>query len=101
MRMPARRIALEVLLLASAVLYPSADALAGPASSRPLDGPSALIAAVNDLRAARGLAPYTVSSILMGTAQGQADYMASTGTVTHQGPGGISVTQRLLAAGYP
>jgi LysM repeat protein len=37
----------------------------------------------------------------MGTAQGQADFMASTGTVTHSGPGGISLTQRLLNAGYP
>ena len=37
----------------------------------------------------------------MGTAQGQADYMASTGTITHTGAGGVSVTQRLLAAGYP
>jgi LysM repeat protein len=60
-----------------------------------------LIAAVNDLRASYGLPPYTVSSILMGTAQGQADFMASTGTVTHSGPGGISLTQRLLNAGYP
>jgi len=37
----------------------------------------------------------------MGTAQAQADYMASTGSTSHSGPGGISVTQRLLAAGYP
>lgn len=63
--------------------------------------PADLIAAVNSLRAAHGLPPYKVSSILMGTAQGQADYMASTGTITHTGAGGASVTQRLLAAGYP
>jgi hypothetical protein len=37
----------------------------------------------------------------MGTAQAQAEYMASIGSVTHTGPGGVSVTQRLLAAGYP
>jgi LysM repeat protein len=37
----------------------------------------------------------------MGTAQNQADFMASTGVVTHSGPGGSTVTQRLLAAGYP
>ncbi len=60
-----------------------------------------VIDAVNALRAAHGLPAYTVNSILMGTAQGQADYMASTGTITHTGPGGVSVTQRLLAAGYP
>ncbi len=63
--------------------------------------PYALIAEVNALRAARGLPAYNISPILMGTAQGQADYMASTGQVTHYGPGGITLTQRLLAAGYP
>ncbi len=60
-----------------------------------------VIDAVNALRSQHGLPSYTVNSILMGTAQGQADYMASTGTITHAGPGGISVTQRLLNAGYP
>ncbi len=60
-----------------------------------------VIAAVNALRASHGLPAYTVNSILMGTAQGQADYMASTGNIAHTGPGGVTVTQRLLAAGYP
>jgi len=60
-----------------------------------------LIAAVNSLRSANGLAPYSISSILMQTAQGQADYMAATGQVTHTGAGGLSLTQRLLSAGYP
>lgn len=62
---------------------------------------SAVIDAVNSLRVAHGLPPYTISSILMGTAQGQADYMASSGNIGHTGPGGITVTERLLAAGYP
>ena len=57
--------------------------------------------AVNALRSVYGLAPYNMSSILMGTAQSQADFMASTGQVTHSGPGGSTLTQRLLAAGYP
>lgn len=60
-----------------------------------------LINAVNALRAAYGLAPYSINSILMYTAQAQADFMAANGTVTHFGPGGIGVTERLLAAGYP
>src|SRR4051812_1777362 len=62
--------------------------------------PSSLIAEVNSLRAAHGLAAYSVSSILMGTAQAQAEFMSANG-VSHSGPGGSSVTQRLLAAGYP
>jgi uncharacterized protein YkwD len=63
----------------------------------PLD----LVNAVNALRASYGLAPYSINSILMYTAQSQADFLAATGSMTHAGPGGISLTDRLLAAGYP
>jgi LysM repeat protein len=63
--------------------------------------PYDLINAVNALRAASGLPPYSINSILMNTAQSQADFMAATGNVTHSGPGGIGLTDRLLAAGYP
>jgi len=59
-----------------------------------------LIDAVNGLRARNGLPAYTVSSILMQTAQSQADYNASIETSTHIGPGGISFPDRLIAAGY-
>jgi uncharacterized protein YkwD len=59
-----------------------------------------LIDAVNRYRAQNGLSAYAISSILMGTAQNQAAFMASTGTVTHTGPGGISYPDRLTAAGY-
>jgi uncharacterized protein YkwD/LysM repeat protein len=81
-------------------------------SSRPLSvkaGPSTaprfasaydMIDAVNSYRAQNGLAAYTVNSILMGTAQAQAEYMASIGAVTHTGPGGTSFSDRLIAAGY-
>lgn len=60
-----------------------------------------LINAVNALRASNGLPTYSINSILMYTAQNQADFMAANGIVTHSGPGGISLTDRLLAAGYP
>ncbi|MBN1304637.1 MAG: LysM peptidoglycan-binding domain-containing protein [Anaerolineales bacterium] len=66
-----------------------------------LSSASELIAEVNTLRASNGLWAYTANSILMGTAQSQANYMASIGAWTHEGPGGISTTQRLLNAGYP
>ncbi len=62
---------------------------------------SDLITAVNTLRMANGLPPYAVNTILMKTAQDQANYMAATGQITHSGAGGVSLTQRLLAAGYP
>jgi uncharacterized protein YkwD len=60
-----------------------------------------LVNAVNALRASYGLAPYSINSILMYTAQAQADFLAATGSMTHSGPGGIGLTDRLLAAGYP
>ena len=63
--------------------------------------PYDLVNAVNALRASFGLPLYSISAILMSTAQAQADFMAATGTMTHAGPGGIGLTDRLLAAGYP
>lgn len=63
--------------------------------------PIDLVNAVNALRASYGLEPYSINSILMYTAQSQADFLAATKSMTHSGPGGIGVTDRLLAAGYP
>ena len=84
-------------------------ALAFPSISRAesngqpdLEGtPYDLINAVNALRASNGLPAYGISSILMYTAQSHADFMAATGTMSHTGAGGSSVTDRLLSAGYP
>lgn len=78
-----------------AALPPASFAFASNASA------ADVIAAVNSLRSSHGLPPYSVSPILMGTAQGQADYMASIGSVTHYGPDGSRPYQRALAAGYP
>jgi hypothetical protein len=60
-----------------------------------------LIVAVNALRASHGLSGYSTNSILMGSAQAQANYMAAIGHWSDYGPGGSLVGQRLLAAGYP
>ncbi len=61
-----------------------------------------MIAAVNGLRASRGLPNYNVNSILMQIAQKQADYLASTGGASgHTGPGGTRPIDRAIAAGYP
>ncbi len=65
------------------------------------EDPYTLISEVNELREATGKLPYEISPILMQTAQAQADYMASIGQITHLGPGGVTTTNRLLAAGYP
>jgi uncharacterized protein YkwD len=95
------RLALLLLILASfADLARGAPARAESLPRPSLASASDLIAAVNSYRAQHGLSAYVVSAILMGTAQAQAEYMASIGSVTHTGPGGTSFSDRLTAAGY-
>src|SRR5688572_7566043 len=100
MSVPMRRLApiLPILLMLLVSVPARAQSIHRPAYVMTVYD---LINAVNALRAAYGLTPYNINSILMFTAQNQADFMASTGQVTHAGPGGITLTQRLLAAGYP
>jgi len=74
---------------------------ARPQPQQAITSASQLIDAVNGLRLAYGLPALTVHSILMQTAQTQADYMAATGQVTHSRPGGITYTQQLLTLGFP
>lgn len=89
------------LVLVIALVFPvesrAEPAFAPDTASSPFD----LINAVNALRASNGLPAYSISPILMFTAQNQADFMAANEVVTHSGPGGIGLTDRLLAAGYP
>jgi LysM repeat protein len=87
-----------ILLLVFVLLPPHGEALAlQVASNMTQSNANDLIAAVNALRVANGLPPYTVNSILMQVAQDQVNYMAATGQVVHR-PG---LTERILAAGYP
>jgi uncharacterized protein YkwD len=72
---------------------------AAPHASYP-QSPGELIALINAYRAEYGLPAYTQNSILMGTAQGQADYQASIQSVTHEGPDGGRPRDRAYAAGY-
>lgn len=59
-----------------------------------------LINEVNALRAANGLAPYSINPILMAIAQQHAEFMAAYG-VSHYGYSGTRPYQRALNAGYP
>ena len=97
-----KKVVLWLVVILIVASFPLNDVLALHQASR-LSQSSAndLIAAVNALRAANGLPGYAINSILMSTAQAQANFMAAAGTVTHSGPGGIQLTQRLLNAGYP
>lgn len=83
------------LLLLAAVLL--ANILPGRAQA---GDPYSLVDAVNGLRAANGRPAYEMNSILMSIAQGHSDYMASIGTVTHEGAGGTRPRDRAAAAGY-
>lgn len=100
MRQFALAILIPSLLSLTISLLPSNEVEAHPAPRPAYATAFEIIVAVNELRASYGLPPYEENAILMTTAQAQADYMASTGTVTHSGPGGISLTQRLINAGY-
>jgi LysM repeat protein len=72
-----------------------------------LNAPGAydVIAAVNSLRASKGLAALEIEGSLMAAAQVQADYLASIGgpniTDGHMGAGGTYAYDRAAAAGYP
>ena len=89
------------LLLLTLSLLPLNEVSAHPQQQAAITTPSQLIDAVNGLRLAYGLPPLAVHSVLMQSSQSQADYMAATGQITHERPGGISFTQQLLTLGFP
>lgn len=101
MRKPVNWIISITFLFLTLSLFPSKEALARPLAQAPITTPNQLIDAVNGLRLAYGLPPLAIHSVLMQSSQSQADYMAATGQVTHQRPGGISFTQQLLMLGFP
>jgi uncharacterized protein YkwD/LysM repeat protein len=91
-----------IALLVAWSIVPTGSAGALPQlPQQSITSPSQLIDVVNNLRLSYGLQPLTVHSVLMQSAQSQADYMAATGQTTHSRPGGISYTQQLLTLGFP
>jgi uncharacterized protein YkwD/LysM repeat protein len=101
--MPWRAVSFSLVVFVTLVAFSRTSTSYADSVKKPTlaGSPYDLVNAVNALRASFGLAPYRISSILMSTAQAQADFLAATGNMTHSGPGGISFTERLLAAGYP
>jgi uncharacterized protein YkwD len=91
---------LVILLLAVAAcvaVVPSASAGA-TRSARAYQ--TALVSAINGARAANGLAPLRVDARLTNAAKGQSSYLASAGTLDHNGPDGSSVFTRLSEQGF-
>jgi hypothetical protein len=60
-----------------------------------------MLGRVNALRASVGRAPYSLNSALSAAAQDQAQWMASTGSVSHTRPDGSGPRSRAAAYGYP
>lgn len=89
------------LLVMISVLLPSGQVASRPGYFSPNPAASDLIEKLNDLRKSKGLDPYVQNSILMSVAQGHADYIASTGVLTHFDREGKRPYQRALSAGYP
>ena len=94
-------LALCIMVVLAVLLAPPANVSARPQPQQSIASPSQLIDAVNNLRLSYGLPALVVHSVLMQSSQSQADYMAATGQVTHQRPGGITFTQQLLSLGFP
>ena len=92
------RIYFPLLLVVFNLALPGWDGV----SAREISAASAddVIAAVNNLRSTYDLLPYQVNLTLMTIAQDHADYLASTGIVTHFGKDGSRPYQRAIAAGY-
>jgi LysM repeat protein len=66
----------------------------------PLKNASEVITAINNYRQQSGTHALSENSILMSLAQGQSNYQASTGNITHTGSGGTKPIDRAYAAGY-
>lgn len=92
-------LSLALLLLLAALLAPTQTVSAQPARE---PSASALIAEVNALRVANGLAPLNTHPILMQVAQSQADTLLATeGAAGHSRLNGMTLTEQLLVLGYP
>jgi hypothetical protein len=71
-----------------------------PATTLSQDERGDLLSRINNLRAGLGLHPYTLNSALDAAAQNQAQWMASTGNVSHYQDDGSTPRIRAVAAGY-
>ncbi len=67
----------------------------------PLPSAQDLVDAINRLRAVHGLPPYQMHESLVSIAQTHAEYMASSGQISHLDAQGRRPYQRALEAGYP
>ncbi len=85
-------LALSILLILLLGAPKPVDAQAGT--------PFQVLAEINGLRAANGMAPLSENQFLNIAAQNHADWIAATGQGGHTGAGGSSAADRAIAVGY-
>jgi len=88
------------LLILTICLLPSERSGAEPLNAAPNPSAIEVLDAINSLRSTRNLPPYQVNSILMIIAQSHADYISSTGVVSHFNTSGTPPYKRAIDAGY-
>lgn len=88
------------LLALTLNLIPSMTANARLEKFSPYLSASEMIEEINSMRESKGLLPYQQNPILMTIAQTHAEYIASTGVLTHFDDKGRRPYQRALDAGY-
>ncbi|MCI3273839.1 CAP domain-containing protein [Streptomyces cylindrosporus] len=79
---------------------PTLPAAPPPPAFRPLAADDGFLTLVNSARARAGSAPVSLDARLMTAAHAHAGAMASAGRLGVEGPDGVSVHQRVTAAGY-
>ena len=92
-------VAAVLIALLLAPVCPRSWLAANPVAAQPGEA-YAVIDAVNQYRAERGLPPFSPQGQLMAAAQNHVNWMVATGNYGHTGEGGSSPTQRARAAGY-
>lgn len=86
------------ILIVFTIIFFHGLALTAPTQSQ--DVATYLLSLINNLRASLGLHPYTLNSALTAAAQNHANWMASTGQISHTQPDGSTPRTRAQAAGY-
>lgn len=98
---------IAVLATMAAVVFacgsPSTGSAAqgAPATLSPGQIETALVVAMNDVRAANGRVPLRVVATLARPARGQSRYLVSARLLVHESPDGSAFWTRLVAAGFP
>jgi uncharacterized protein YkwD len=91
---------LLAIIVFIALFVPAVRAQAAPIQPKPSASATRIVQLVNQRRAAAGLKPLRVNSLLMREAQRFSGVQAALGRLSHRGTDGTTAGQRLTRAGY-